>query len=245
MGRFEGKVVLVTGSSSGIGEATARAFDAEGASVVVNSASSVDAGEEVAASLADAAYVQADVSDAEASERLVRDAVDRFGRLDVLVNNAGVTKVIPHDDLDAVTDEVFRRILEVNVLGTFRLTKLALPHLKAHGNGAVINVTSVAGVRPTGSSVPYAVSKAALNHLTALLAKVTGPEVRVNAVAPGLVRTPWTQDWGPVHDAMKSMAPLGRSGEPTDVASVVVDLAASPYITGDVVVVDGGFTLTT
>ena len=245
MGRFEGKVVLVTGSSSGIGEATARAFAAEGASVVVNSASSVDAGEKVAASLADGAYVQADISDAEASERLVRQAVDRFGRLDVLVNNAGVTEVIPHHDLDAVTDEVFRRIFEVNVLGTFRLTKLALPHLKAHGNGAVVNVTSVAGVRPTGSSVPYAVSKAALNHLTALLAKVTGPEVRVTAVAPGLVRTPWTQDWGPVHDAMKSMAPLGRSGEPADVASVVVDLAASAYITGDVVVVDGGFTLTT
>jgi ketoreductase RED2 len=245
MGRFEGKVVLVTGSSSGIGEATARAFDAEGASVVVNSASSVDAGEKVASSLGDAAYVQADVSDAEASERLVQQAVDRFGRLDVLVNNAGVTEVIPHHDLDAVTDEIFRRIFEVNVLGTFRLTKLALPHLKAHGNGAVVNVTSVAGVRPTGSSVPYAVSKAALNHLTALLAKVTGPEVRVTAVAPGLVRTPWTQDWGPVHDAMKTMAPLGRSGEPADVASIVVDLAASTYITGDVVVVDGGFTLTT
>jgi ketoreductase RED2 len=245
MGRFEGKVVLVTGSSSGIGEATARAFDAEGASVVVNSASSVDAGEKVAASLGKAVYIQADVSDAEASERLVQQAVDRFGRLDVLVNNAGVTEVIPHHDLDAVTDEIFRRIFEVNVLGTFRLTKLALPHLKANGNGAVVNVTSVAGVRPTGSSVPYAVSKAALNHLTALLAKVTGPEVRVTAVAPGLIRTPWTQDWGPLHDAMSTMAPLGRSGEPTDIASVVVDLAASPYITGDVVVVDGGFTLTT
>jgi ketoreductase RED2 len=245
MGRFEGKVVLVTGSSSGIGEATARAFDAEGASVVVNSASSVDAGEKVAAELGTAAYIQADVSDAEASERLIEETIDRFGRLDVLVNNAGVTRVIPHDDLDAVTDDIFRRIFEVNVLGAFRLTKLAMPHLKAHGNGAVVNVTSVAGVRPTGSSVPYAVSKAALNHLTALLAKVTGPEVRVNAVAPGLVRTPWTQDWAPVHEAMKTMAPLGRSAEPTDVAPVIVDLAASPYTTGQVVVVDGGFSLTT
>ena len=245
MGRFEDKVVLVTGSSSGIGEATARAFDAEGASVVVNSASSVDAGEKVASELARATYVRADVSDAEASERLIHDTIDRFGRLDVLVNNAGVTEVIPHHDLDAVTDEIFRRIFEVNVLGTFRLTKLALPHLEAHGDGAVVNVTSVAGVRPTGSSVPYAVSKAALNHLTALLAKVTGPEVRVNAVAPGLVRTPWTQDWGPVHDAMQTMAPLGRSAEPTDIAPVIVDLAASSYTTGQVVVVDGGFSLTT
>jgi ketoreductase RED2 len=243
MGRFEGKVVLVTGSSSGIGEATARAFDAEGASVVVNSSSSVEAGEKVAASLARGAYIRADVSDAEASGRLIEQAVDRFGRLDVLVNNAGVTKMIPHDDLDAVTDDIFRWIFEVNVLGAFRLTKLALPHLKAHGDGAVVNVTSIAGLRPTGSSVPYAVSKAALNHLTTLLAKVTGPEVRVNAVAPGLVRTPWTEDWEPLHQAVGSMAPLRRSGEPTDVAPIVVDVAASRYMTGQVVAVDGGMTL--
>jgi ketoreductase RED2 len=129
------------------------------------------------------------------------------------------------------------------VLGTFRLIRLALPHLKATGDASVVNVSSVAGVRPTGSSVPYAVSKAALNHLTALLGNVTGPEVRVNAVAPGLVRTPWTADWGPVHDSMAQRAPLGRSGEPDDIASAVVDVASSPYITGQVVVVDGGFSL--
>jgi len=243
VGRFDGKVVIVTGSSSGIGEAAARAFDAEGAQVVVNSSSSVEAGEAVAGSLAKGIYVQADVSDAEASERLIATTVERFGRLDVLVNNAGVTQVIAHADLDAVTDEVFRRILEVNLLGTFRLIRLAMPHLKASGDGSVVNVTSVAGLRPTGSSVPYAVSKAALNHLTLLLANVTGPEVRVNAVAPGLVRTPWTADWGIVHDSMKDRAPLGRSGEPDDIASVILDVAGSPYVTGQVVAVDGGFSL--
>jgi ketoreductase RED2 len=242
-GRFAGRVVLVTGSSSGIGEATARAFDAEGAHVVVNSSSSVEAGEKVAASLVSGHYVQADVSDPDACAALVDTAVERFGRLDVLVNNAGITQVIPHHDLDAVTDDLFRRIFEVNVLGTFRLIRLALPHLKATGDASVVNVSSVAGVRPTGSSVPYAVSKAALNHLTALLGNVTGPEVRVNAVAPGLVRTPWTADWGPVHDSMAQRAPLGRSGEPDDIASAVVDVASSPYITGQVVVVDGGFSL--
>jgi ketoreductase RED2 len=242
-GRFDGRVVIVTGSSSGIGEATARAFDTEGAHVVVNSSSSVEAGEKVAASLARGLYVQADVSDPDASAALVDAAVERFGRLDVLVNNAGITQVIPHHDLDAVTDELFRRILEVNVLGTFRLTRLALPHLRAAGDASVVNVTSVAGVRPTGSSVPYAVSKAALNHLTALLANVTGPEVRVNAVAPGLVRTPWTAAWGPVHDSMSQRAPLARSGEPGDIATAIVDVAASPYLTGQVVVVDGGLSL--
>jgi ketoreductase RED2 len=243
MGRYEQKVVLITGSSSGIGEATARAFDAEGASVVVNSVTSVEAGEKVAASLSDGYYVQADVADPAACEALIAKTIERFGRLDVLVNNAGVTKVIAHHDLDAVDDETFRRILEVNVIGTFRLTRLAMPHLKATGDGAVINVTSVAGLRPTGSSVPYAVSKAALNHLSALLGNVMGPEVRVNAVAPGLVRTPWTADWGPVHDAMSTAAPLGRSGEPEDIAQAIVGVAANRYVTGQVIVVDGGVSL--
>ncbi|HKE73038.1 MAG TPA: SDR family oxidoreductase [Acidimicrobiales bacterium] len=243
MGRFQDRVVVVTGSSSGIGEAAARAFDAEGAHVVVNSSSSVEAGTAIASSLRSGHYLRADVSDADDCAALIDGTVDRFGRLDVLVNNAGVTQLIPHHDLDAVTDEVFRRILEVNVLGTFRLCRLAMPHLRAAGDAAIVNVTSVAGVRPTGSSVPYAASKAALNHLTALLGNVTGPEVRVNAVAPGLVRTPWTADWGPIHDAMATRAPLGRSAEPQDIAMAIVDVAATPYMTGQVVVVDGGLTL--
>ena len=243
MGRFDGRVVLVTGSSSGIGAETARAFAAEGARVVVNSSSSVAEGEAVAAELDDALYVQADVSDPDDADALIAATVERFGRLDVLVNNAGRTKVIAHQDLDAVTDEVFREIFEVNVFGTFRLTRAALPHLRATGDGAVVNVSSVAGVRPTGSSIPYAVSKAALNHLTALLANVTGPEVRINAVAPGLVRTPWTEGWGPLHDAMATRVPAGRSGEPDDIAAVIVDVAAARYLTGQVVVVDGGLSL--
>jgi ketoreductase RED2 len=247
MTRFADKVVLVTGSSSGIGEATARRFAAEGATVVVNSSSSVEAGEAVVADLraggATAQYLRANVADAGERRALVDDTLAAHGRLDVLVNNAGTTKVIPHADLDAATEEIFRHILDVNLIGTFELTKLALPHLRATGNGSVVNVTSVAGVRPTGSSIPYAVSKAALNHLTALMANVTGPEVRINAVAPGLIRTPWTADWGPVHEAMESRAPLARSGEPEDIAAAIVDLAANPYLTGQVVVVDGGLSL--
>jgi len=236
-------VVIVTGSSSGIGEATARLFDELGAHVVVNSSSSREAGIDVAASLASGLYVQADVSDATQSAALVEETIKRFGRLDVLVNNAGFTQVIPHHDLDAVSDDLFRRILEVNVIGPFRLTKLALPHLRRDGGGSVVNVSSIAGVRPTGSCIPYATSKAALNHLTQLLANVSGPEVRVNAVAPGLVRTPWTDDWSPIHDAMETLAPLGRSGTPAEIASVIVDLSESSYLTGQVVLVDGGMSL--
>jgi ketoreductase RED2 len=241
--RFDDRVVLVTGSSSGIGEACARAFAHEGARVVINSSSSVEAGEAVAASLPGASYLQADVSSEDDCRSLVEQVIDGQGRLDVLINNAGTTKVIPHHDLDAVTDEVFRRILDVNVLGTWNLTRLAMPHLKASGHGAVVNITSVAGVRPTGSSIPYAVSKAALNHMTSLVANVVGPDVRVNAVAPGLVRTPWTAEWGPLHDAMQTRTPLGRSAEPDDIAEVVVDVAAARYLTGQVVVVDGGMSL--
>ena len=247
MDRFSGKVVVVTGSSSGIGAAAARHFAAEGATVVVNSSSSVEAGEAVAAELRDgghdASYVQADVADEDDRRTLVDTTLERHGRVDVLVNNAGTTKVIPHADLDAATIDVFRHILEVNLLGTYELTKAALPHLRGTGDGAVVNVTSIAGVRPIGSSIPYAVSKAALNHLTALMANVAGPEVRINAVAPGLVRTPWTADWGPMHDMMHERAPLARSGEPDDIAGAIVDVAANRYLTGQVVVVDGGLTL--
>jgi ketoreductase RED2 len=210
---------------------------------VVNSSSSVEAGRAVAASLPFAAYIQANVADESQCERLLDAVLRQFGRLDVLVNNAGFTQVIPHHDLDAATVDVFRQIFDVNVFGTWALTRMAMPHLKATGDGAVVSVTSVAGVRPTGSSIPYAMSKAALNHMTALLANVVGPEVRVNAVAPGLVKTPWTEDWTPLHDSMHSRAPLGRSAEPDDIADVVVDVAAAAYLTGQVVVVDGGLSL--
>lgn len=243
MQRFTDKVVLVTGSSSGIGEAAARLFADQGASVVVNSSSSVEAGEAVAASLPDGIYVQANVADEDSAAALIDATIERYGRLDVLVNNAGTTEVIPHHDLEAASVDVFRRIFDVNVFGTWALTRLAMPHLKADGGGAVVTVSSVAGVRPTGSSIPYAMSKAALNHMTACLANVVGPEVRVNAVAPGLVRTPWTEDWGPLHDAMRSQAPLGRSAEPDDIGHVIVDVAAAHYLTGQVVVVDGGISL--
>ncbi|MDQ1395243.1 MAG: ketoreductase, partial [Acidimicrobiaceae bacterium] len=190
--KLEGKVALVTGSASGIGEAVARTFAAEGASVLVNSVSSVETGTAVARSLPDAHYVQADVSDEAQARSLVDAAVERWGRLDILVNNAGTTTVIPHEDLDAVTDDVWHRILDVNVLGTWYVSRAAVGALRRDGGGTIINMTSLAGVRPTGSSIPYAVSKAALNHLTLLLANVLGPDIRVNAVAPGLVDTPWT-----------------------------------------------------
>lgn len=242
-GRLDGKVALVTGSSSGIGAAVAGRLAGLGAAVVVNSARSVPAGEATAAALPGASYIQADVSDPAGAESLVAGAVERHGRLDILVNNAGTTVVIPHRDLDAATDEVWERILRVNVIGTWNVTRAAVPHLEASGAGAVVNVTSIAGVRPTGSSIPYAVSKAALNHLTLLLANVLGPKVRVNAVAPGLIDTPWTETWDEVREAWRQRAPLRRSGRPDDVAEAVVGLVLAEFVTGQVLVVDGGMSL--
>jgi ketoreductase RED2 len=236
-------VAVVTGSSSGIGAAVARAFAATGAGVVVNSSRSVAEGEAVAAGLPDACYVQADIADPEGVQRLVDAALARWGRIDTLVNNAGTTALIPHHDVEAASVDVWRRIFEVNVFATWSLTVAALPAL-TEAKGSVVNVSSLAGLRPTGSSIPYAASKAALNHMTVLLAKVVGPDVRVNAVAPGLIDTPWTADWGTVREGVELMAPLKRVGRPEDVAEVVLALARSSYVTGQVVAIDGGLSLT-
>jgi ketoreductase RED2 len=187
--------------------------------------------------------VQADVADDSACVALAAAAQAEFGRIDVLVNNAGTTQVIPHADLEAATDEVWLRIFGVNVLGTWHMTRACVPALRESADGAVINITSVAGLRPTGSSIPYAVSKAGLNHLTVLLASVLGPEIRVNAVAPGLVDTPWTADWDAIREQVRARTPLGRSAVPDDVAEAVMGLVRARFVTGQVVTVDGGMAL--
>lgn len=243
MSEFSGRVVLVTGSSSGIGEQIARRFADLGATVVVNSSSSVEAGERIAAELpGEAYYLRADISDREQSRWLVDQVIERSGRLDVLVNNAGWTTLVPHDDLDALTDEIFTRTFEVNVFGTWWLTKAAMPHLRQVDDGNIVNITSIAGVRPVGSSMAYSMTKAALNQMTLLLAKSYGP-VRVNAVAPGLVATPWTGDWDDQHAAIAALAPVPRSATPDDVAEATLALVRNRYTTGEIFVVDGGITL--
>jgi len=240
---FAGQVVLVTGSSSGIGAATARRFAALGATVVVNSATSVAAGRAVAEALPDASYLRADVADESQARGLIDGVVGRHGRLDVLVNNAGTTEVIPHHDLEAASPDVWRRIFDVNVVGTWQVTVAAVDHLRASGRGQVVNVSSLAGERATGSSIPYACSKAAVSHMTRLLANTLAPAVRVNAVAPGLVDTPWTATWDVVREFVNAQAPLQRTATPDDVAELIVGLARSTYVTGEVVLVDGGMAL--
>ncbi len=239
---FAGKRIIVTGSSSGIGEATARRFAALGATVVVNSASSATAGERVAADLGnDSFYVRCDITRPDERSRLIEKTIERLGGLDVLVNNAGWTKSVDHRQLEDLTEEVFRKTFEVNVVGTWELTKLAIPHLHGAEDGVVVTVTSIAGLRPIGSSIAYSMSKAALNHMTLLLAKSHGP-VRFNAVAPGLVETPWTEDWDDMHRMVSEKSPLGRVATAGDCAEAVLAAVRNRYMTGAILVVDGGIT---
>ena len=240
---LDGKVAIVTGSSSGIGEEIARRLSDLGANVVVNSANSVNAGQQVAKSLlTKSLYIQADISDQEAGQQLIDKTISEFGQLDILINNAGWTTLVAHHDLDSLTDEIFEKTFDVNVFGTWWLTKAAIPHLKKSKDGNIVNITSIAGVRPVGSSIAYAMTKAALNHMTILLAKSCGP-VRVNAVAPGLVETPWTSDWQAQHDNVARVAPLKRSATPQDCAEATIALIRNKYATGQIFVVDGGLTL--
>ena len=189
----------------------------------------------------DGAYLRADLSIEAERVGLIAGAHARWGRLDVLVNNAGISGVIPHGDLDAATPDVWHTLYETNVVAPFRLVAAAAPLLQG---GCVVNVSSHAGVRPTGASIPYAASKAALNHVTRLLALTLAPGIRVNAVAPGLVDTPLTAGWTDARRVWEDRAPMRREAQPSDVAAVVAMLVASDYVTGEVVMLDGGLNLT-
>lgn len=237
------RVVIVTGSSSGIGEAVARRFAACGAGIVVNSARSVAAGERLAGELPDAVYVGGDIATPATAAALVEAAAERWGRLDGLVNNAAVTIDVPLEDVESVTPAHWERVLAVNVVGTFLVSQAALPLLRRSDDAWILNVTSIAGLRQTGSSLPYAVSKAAVDHMTRILAKVAGGRVRINAVAPGLVDTPWTEDWALQRQLVTAAAPLGRIASPEDIADACFGIIGAKYLTGQTVLVDGGLGL--
>jgi 3-oxoacyl-[acyl-carrier protein] reductase len=241
------KVALVTGSATGVGRACAVRFAKLGFAVVVNysrsEADARDTAREVEAAGAPALLVPAKVGDRAAVEAMVARTRDAFGWLDVLVNNAGTTHFIPHTDLDAVTDEAWDEIFRVNVKGAFDCCRAAMPLLKAR-KGSIVNVTSVAGLSGQGSSVPYCASKAALNCVTLSLARAFGPDVRVNAVAPGPILTRWLAGREAHVEKYLEQAPLKRAATPDDIADAVVYLACGTTLTtGQVLVVDGGRTM--
>ena len=241
-------VALVTGSTSGIGAAIARRLSMDGFSVVLHSRSSSEAGHAFARELGAAAYVQADLANDTDRVKLIQEAIGVWGRLDVLVNNAGISRVIPHNDLAAATPDVWQQLHEVNVVAPFRLVaeaQSALREAAARGRpGCVVNVSSHAGVRPKGASIPYAATKAALNHVTRLLALSLAPDIRVNAVAPGLVNTPLTAEWTQAQQLWKERSPMRRAASPEDIAQAVSLLVASDYLTGEILLSDGGLNLT-
>jgi 3-oxoacyl-[acyl-carrier protein] reductase len=241
------KVALVTGSATGVGRACAVRFAKLGYAVTVNYSKSAADAEETAR-LVEACGVPVLVqkatiaSDAEVREMVAR-TVEAFGGLDVLVNNAATTHFVPHDNLDALTDRVWDEIFQVNLKGTFYCCRAAVPHLKAR-KGNVVTVSSVAGLTGQGSSIPYCASKGAVNTLTQSLARAFGPDVRVNAVAPGPILTRWLAGREAHVEKYLELAPLKRAATPDDVADVVLFLAAeTSLMTGQVVVVDGGRTM--
>jgi len=252
---LEGRVALVTGAATGIGRATALALAAAGAAgVVVNYRSAATAAAEVAEAVrargAEALAVQADVRDDGAVRAMVAAVEQRFGRLDVLVNNAGTTRWIPLPDLQALTDEIWQEILDVNLLGAFRCTRAAAP-LLAEAGGVVVNVASISGVLApaTMSSIPYGVAKAGLVHLTRLLAVALAPRVRVNAVAPAFTDTGWMRDhfgeaYAETVERAAARYPLQRIATPDDVAAAILGLVrGGDFVTGQTLLVDGGLSL--
>lgn len=248
----EGKAAIVTGASRGIGRATAIELGRRGCDVLLNYRASAEEAEQAAAEVASlgvkAIAVQGDVSKDEDCRAMVERAVAEFGHVDVLVNNAGTTRFIPHADLDAVDAEDWRRIMDVNVLGPFQCIRAALPQLREHG-GEVINVASVAGYITAGSSVPYGASKAAVINMTVNLARALGPDIRINAVAPGFIDGQWTRDGlGEQYDVAKETvaanSALGKVSLPEDIADAIISLiCGSDLVTGQTLVVDGGQTI--
>ncbi len=245
-----GRVAIVTGGGTGIGRATALRLAKSGArAVVVNYSRSAAEAEttvkDVIALGAEAITHRSDVADESQVKALVASTVDRYGKLDVLVNNAGTTHFIAHADLDALTDAVWNDILGVNLKGTFFCCRAAAAELKKTG-GAIVNMASIAAHRASGSSIAYAVSKAGVVQLTRALALALAPEVRVNSVSPGLVSTRWfssrfgDEAAAAQEEAFAKQTPVQKIAMPDDVARAVIALLENDLITGQDLVVDGG-----
>jgi len=238
-------VALVTGATSGIGTGIARRLSNDGFGVVLHSRNSADAGHSLVAELGNAIYLQADLADEVARKTLVEQAASHWGRLDVLVNNAGISRVIPHAELDAATPAIWRELHEVNVVAPWQLITEAVPIIRhSSNNPCIVNIASHAGVRPKGASIPYAVSKAGLIHMTKLLAATLAPAIRVNAIAPGLVDTPMTADWTAAQKLWRERSPMQRAALPEDIADIAAMLVAAKYLAGEIILADGGLNLT-
>ncbi len=244
---LKGAVALVTGGNGGLGQRICHALAREGVHVAVMYAQSRAQAEQVAQDLASTHQVKAaafgcDIADGAAVERLVADVTAHFGRLDILVNDAAYNKAIPFADLDSLTMEVWDKIMAVNLTGPMRLSKAVAPVMKAQGRGRIVNISSVAGLGPTGSSIAYAVSKAGLIHLTRCMAVALAPETLVNCVAPGLLEgTRATANLRPEQvERSAATSLLKKAADKDDCADMVVAMCRTETMTGQTVVIDAG-----
>jgi 3-oxoacyl-[acyl-carrier protein] reductase len=247
----DGKCAIITGSATGVGAAVAIDLAGLGYKVLINYNKSEAEAEQTRAAVVEAGsealVVQGDVADDATCVAMVDAAMSAWGRLDVLINNAGMTTFSGVDNWDALDNEIFARIYDVNVVGAFQMVRAARDALRDNGGGSIVNVSSIAGSLGVGSSVPYIASKGAMNSMTLHLARQLAPEIRVNAVCPGLITSRWFRDglgeegFNKVKAGYEAMVPLQRSCTPEDVSDAIVWLAtATPVITGELLLMDGG-----
>jgi 3-oxoacyl-[acyl-carrier protein] reductase len=252
--KLQGGAAIVTGSATGVGAAAARMLAKKGCNVVINYSRSEAEARRTQTGCeslgVEALLVKADVSQDKDCRRLAQAALDRWGRIDALVNNAGRTKFAVAADLDALSAEDFQRIFAVNVIGAFQMTRAVVPAMKRTGRGAVVNISSIAGILANGSSIAYSASKAALINMTLALARALGPEIRVNAVCPGFIQGRWLRNGlgEEIYDAMvekqRRTTPLKAAGSPENMAEAAVWLVeGAELVTGETVTVDAGMHL--
>jgi 3-oxoacyl-[acyl-carrier protein] reductase len=251
---IEGGVFIVTGSATGLGAAVARRLSSKGGRVIINythSEAEARATVETCEKLGgETLLCRADVSNDDDCRWMAAEAAERFGRIDGLVNNAAQSKIAPHADLEGLSSDDFLRIFAVNVVGPYQMVRAVTPHMKKQGRGAIVNISSVSAMTGSGSSIAYAVSKGALNTMTLSLARALAPEIRVNAVCPGVMQTRWWRD-GLGEEKYQSFienyaqtAPLKAAGDPEIVADPVVWLLeGAEQVTGEIIMVDSGIHL--
>jgi 3-oxoacyl-[acyl-carrier protein] reductase len=248
---MKGKVAIVTGSATGVGAATAVMLAQKGCNVVINYTRSKEEAMATAQLVeqhnVESLVFQADVSNDDDCQSMVEAAINKWGKIDYLVNNAGKTKFNPFENLEGLSSEDFLDIYSVNVVGPYQMIKAVVPYMKKQGGGAIVNDSSLAGINGVGSSIAYVTSKAALNVMTKSLAHVLGPEIRINTVAPGPIKTRWLKEgmsdeaYSALIEQAEKELPLRQVATPEDVAETLVwFLEGAKLITGEVLIVDSG-----
>ncbi len=244
---FTGKIAIVTGGATGIGKAVSTQLARQGCKVVILYSKSEDAAletvQEISADTGDALSFKTDVSDDKAVQDTINTIAKRFGGIDYLINNAGITKQLPFADLEVIEEADWDSLYDTNVKGAFFCSRAAAPYMKTRPDSAIVNVGSIAGETGFGSSIPYAVSKGAMHCLTKSLARALAPHIRVNGIMPGAVQTRWWQGNEEKMYALSGQLPLQRISTPEDIAHSVIMLLQARSMTGQNIKAENGQTL--